>query len=50
MLTQIEFGTSGWRAVMSEEFTVANVRRATVGIARYVTKLVPFILSERTSA
>lgn len=36
MTTQIKFGTSGWRAVMAEEFTFANVRRALVGIARYV--------------
>ncbi|MGA8620838.1 MAG: phosphoglucomutase/phosphomannomutase family protein [Candidatus Sulfotelmatobacter sp.] len=36
MLTQIEFGTSGWRAVMAEEFTFVNVRRALHGIARYV--------------
>jgi phosphoglucomutase len=35
-LTQIKFGTSGWRAVMAEEFTFANVRRAVGGIARYV--------------
>jgi phosphoglucomutase len=37
MLTQIKFGTSGWRAVMAEEFTFANARRAVGGIARYVT-------------
>src|SRR5581483_9092585 len=36
MATQIKFGTSGWRAVMAEEFTFANVRRAVAGIARYV--------------
>ena len=36
MPTQIKFGTSGWRAVMAEEFTFANVRRAVSGIARYV--------------
>jgi alpha-D-glucose phosphate-specific phosphoglucomutase len=36
MLTQIKFGTSGWRAVMAEEFTFANVRRAVHGIARYI--------------
>src|SRR5579864_5956841 len=36
MSTQIKFGTSGWRAVMAEEFTFANVRRAVNGIARYV--------------
>ena len=36
MATQIRFGTSGWRAVMAEDFTFANVRRAVKGIARYV--------------
>ena len=36
MPVQIKFGTSGWRAVMAEEFTFANVRRAVEGIARYV--------------
>jgi phosphoglucomutase len=36
MATQIKFGTSGWRAVMAEEFTFANVERAVHGIARYV--------------
>src|ERR1035438_4695437 len=37
MATQIKFGTSGWRAVMAEEFTFANVHRALHGIARYVS-------------
>jgi alpha-D-glucose phosphate-specific phosphoglucomutase len=37
MMTQIKFGTSGWRAVVAEEFTFANVRRAVHGIARYVS-------------
>ncbi len=36
MPTQIKFGTSGWRAVIAEEFTIVNVRRAVHGIARYV--------------
>jgi phosphoglucomutase len=36
MGAQIKFGTSGWRAVIADEFTVANVRRAVTGIARYV--------------
>jgi len=36
MSTQIKFGTSGWRAIIADEFTVANVRRALAGIARYV--------------
>jgi alpha-D-glucose phosphate-specific phosphoglucomutase len=37
MATQIKFGTSGWRAVMAEEFTFANVRRAVHGVARHVS-------------
>jgi phosphoglucomutase len=41
MLTQITFGTSGWRAVMAEEFTFANVWRAVGGIARYVASQKP---------
>jgi phosphoglucomutase len=41
MTTEIRFGTSGWRAVMAEEFTFANVRRAVSGIARYVTSQKP---------
>src|SRR5215467_7678625 len=41
MPTQIKFGTSGWRAVMAEEFTFANVRRALGGIARYVKSQKP---------
>src|SRR5579859_4922406 len=40
-MTQIKFGTSGWRAVMAEEFTFANVRRALHGIARYVVSQKP---------
>ena len=36
MSVTIKFGTSGWRAVIAEDFTFANVRRAITGIARYV--------------
>ena len=39
--TNIKFGTSGWRAIIAEEFTVANVRRAIAGIARYVASKKP---------
>jgi alpha-D-glucose phosphate-specific phosphoglucomutase len=39
MATQIKFGTSGWRAVIAEEFTFENVRRAVNGIARHVASL-----------
>lgn len=41
METQIKFGTSGWRAVMAEEFTFANVGRAVNGIAQYVASQKP---------
>jgi alpha-D-glucose phosphate-specific phosphoglucomutase len=41
MPVQIKFGTSGWRAVMAEEFTFANVGRAVGGIARYVASQKP---------
>jgi phosphoglucomutase len=41
MATQIKFGTSGWRAVMAEEFTFANVHRGVHGIARYVASQKP---------
>jgi len=40
-MTQIKFGTSGWRAVMADEFTFANVQRAVHGIARYVVSQRP---------
>ena len=36
MSTQIKFGTSGWRAIVADEFTVANIRLAVAGIAEYV--------------
>lgn len=41
MSTQIKFGTSGWRAVVADEFTTANIRRAVGGIARYVSSQKP---------
>jgi alpha-D-glucose phosphate-specific phosphoglucomutase len=36
MSTAIKFGTSGWRAIVAEEFTLANIRLAVAGIAAYV--------------
>jgi phosphoglucomutase len=36
MKANIKFGTSGWRAIVADEFTHENVRRAVRGIARYV--------------
>src|SRR4051812_9213836 len=41
MPTQIKFGTSGWRAIVADEFTFENVRRAVTGIARHVSGLKP---------
>jgi phosphoglucomutase len=38
MPTEIHFGTSGWRAIVADEFTLPNIRRAVTGIARYVAK------------
>jgi phosphoglucomutase len=32
----IRFGTSGWRAVIADEFTYANVRKVTRSICRYL--------------
>jgi len=35
-MVKIKFGTAGWRAVISEEFTIGNVRLVTQAIANYV--------------
>ena len=39
MTTSIRFGTSGWRAIVADGFTVANVRLAVAGIASFVKTL-----------
>jgi phosphoglucomutase len=39
MSTAIKFGTSGWRAIVADEFTVGNIRLAVAGIAAYVKSL-----------
>src|SRR5271166_889734 len=36
MTATIKFGTSGWRAIIAEDFTFANVRVATAAIAEHV--------------
>jgi phosphoglucomutase len=36
MSTAIKFGTSGWRAIVADEFTTENIRLASAGIAAYV--------------
>jgi len=35
-MDKIKFGTDGWRAVIAEDFTFANVRRVAAAIAQYV--------------
>ncbi len=37
-MVPIRFGTSGWRAVLAEEFTFANARRVVEAIARVLTE------------
>ena len=34
--SKIKFGTSGWRSIVAEDFTFANIRLAVAGIAAYV--------------
>jgi len=36
MSSSIKFGTSGWRAIVADEFTLSNIRLAVAGIAAYV--------------
>jgi phosphomannomutase len=36
MTATIKFGTSGWRAIIADDFTFANVRLATAAIAEHV--------------
>lgn len=37
-MTRISFGTDGWRGIIAEDFTVANVRTVATAIARYVIR------------
>ncbi len=37
-MTSIRFGTDGWRAIIAEDFTFANVRAVVCAIARYLKK------------
>jgi phosphomannomutase len=36
MSSQIKFGTDGWRGVIADDFTYANVRRVAQGTAEYM--------------
>ena len=35
-MQKIRFGTDGWRAIIADDFTVANVRRVSLGVARWM--------------
>jgi len=37
-VSQIHFGTDGWRGVIADDFTYANVRKVAYAIARYVVR------------
>jgi phosphomannomutase len=37
-VTEIKFGTDGWRGIIAEDFTYANVRKVAHAIARYVVR------------
>jgi phosphomannomutase len=40
-MTEIKFGTDGWRARIAEEFTFANVERVTQAVADYIRGEMP---------
>jgi phosphomannomutase len=37
-MTKIKFGTDGWRAIIAEDYTTANVRRVTFATAQWLKK------------
>jgi len=37
-MTDIKFGTDGWRGIIADDFTFDNVRRVAGAIASYVLK------------
>lgn len=37
-MTQIKFGTDGWRAIIARDYTIENVERITEGTARWMLK------------
>jgi phosphomannomutase len=39
MADQIKFGTDGWRGIVADDFTFANVRRVAQGAAEYIRSL-----------
>ena len=35
-MSNIKFGTDGWRAVLDKDFTETNVKRVTLAVGKYV--------------
>src|ERR1700733_11349556 len=35
---KIKFGTDGWRAIIADDYTVANVKRVAQGTAKWILK------------
>ena len=35
-MSQIKFGTDGWRAIIAQEYTTANVARVATGLAKWL--------------
>lgn len=40
-MSKIKFGTDGWRAIIAQEFTVDNVARVTMGLAKWLKAKYP---------
>jgi phosphomannomutase len=40
-MSKIKFGTDGWRAIIAEDFTVANVARVSVAVAEWIIRNKP---------
>lgn len=40
-MSKIKFGTDGWRAIIAQEYTVDNVARVTLGLARWLKAKYP---------
>ena len=38
-MSEIKFGTDGWRAIIDKDFTDINVTRASYAIAKYITSI-----------
>ena len=40
-MSKIKFGTDGWRAIIADDFTVDNVARVSVAVAKWVKQNFP---------